>query len=181
MCFKVNLVKRRKWPLNLVIWRSYFKVTCANRRNQMRLVPARPLTRLWEAHRCPGHPVTPGTAAAPSLPWNHKVPVSHHLRGAMKAKNPGLKHGSWRSLKWLMSQGNEVALARPLHKGRELRAADTSDPCWLRPSSCGSLRRTALALTLLQPTDILSFPLVWHTAAMDLGLFSFSHCHEGFI
>ena len=30
--------------------------------------------------------ITPGTAAAPSLPWNHRVPVSHHLRSVIKAQ-----------------------------------------------------------------------------------------------
>ena len=46
----------RSKPTKLLLQNSSLqsKVTCANRRNQMRLVPVLPLTRMWDARRCPG-------------------------------------------------------------------------------------------------------------------------------
>lgn len=46
-----------------------------------------------------GVPITPGTAAVPSLPCNHKAPVSRHLRSVIKVKSPWFKDGSQESLK----------------------------------------------------------------------------------
>lgn len=60
----------RSKPTKLLLQNSSLqsKVTCANRRNQMRLVPVLPLPRCGVLAGALGAPVTPDTAAAPSWP-----------------------------------------------------------------------------------------------------------------
>lgn len=64
---KMNL---RSKPTKLLLQNSSLqsKVTCANRRNPMRLVPVLPFPRMWDARGGPAAPITPGTAAVPSWP-----------------------------------------------------------------------------------------------------------------
>lgn len=134
-----------------------------------------------------GAPVTPGTAAVPSLPWNHKVLVSHHLRSVIKAKTLWLKDGIW---------GTGGGLSKKVDPQRELGWGQLGNTYHTRKRSDVSgelqthagyiplpeilLERAALVITPAAAQGHFIFILCqWHLVVMYLGFFTFSYCHEG--
>ena len=95
--------------------------------------------------------ITPGTAAALSLPWNHRVSVSHHLRSVIKAQRWQLE-----SKKIGSPKGTGVSPAECLlYKGQRSVVSTHCKLMLATSPSCGP----ALVLTAAATQTFYSSPL----------------------